>query len=159
MEKLHLEPQRTKIALARLFYALAKLPSKKDKNMKTKIQSKNGHKIININRRKAVHEKCLNCSGWSYKNVELCLLTNCQLYSFRSGKGKQDPKFRSKAIRQYCLWCCAQNQAEVRKCTAQCCPLHVYRKGRLEINLEILFLSEKRPYRSRSQQDQAETYI
>ena len=123
--------------------------------MKAKIQSKSGHKIINQNRRKAIREKCLNCSAWSYHEVEFCPFKDCQLYPYRTGKGRQDSKARSKAIRQYCLWCCESSQTEVRNCPSQHCPLYVYRKGRPEQSLEILFLSEKRPYMRRFQQDQA----
>ena len=127
--------------------------------MKTKIQSKNGHKVITLNRRKAIREKCRNCSGWSSKEVEFCLFTDCQIYPYRTGKGKQDPKARSKAIRQYCLWCCGDKKTEPGKCPALYCPLWAYRKGRAEITLEMLFLSEKRPDRSRFLQDLSKTYI
>lgn len=126
--------------------------------MKAKIQSKNGDKIISLNRRKAIRQKCLNCSAWSRKEVEACPFKHCQLYPFRTGKGRQDPKARFKALRQYCLWCCVKNQTEVRKCPALDCPLWAYRKGSLERSPEMLFLSEKRPYRSRFQQDQAGRY-
>ena len=127
--------------------------------MKSKIQSKTGHKIINLNRRKAIREKCLNCSGWAYKEVEICPFTNCQLYPFRSKTSKQNPKARNKAIRQYCLWCCTNNQTDVSKCPARYCPLWAYRRGKLEINYEMLFLSEKRPHRGCFQPDQTEGHI
>jgi len=35
---------------------------------------------------KAIRQKCLDCSGWSYTEVELCPLTECSLYPFRFGK-------------------------------------------------------------------------
>ena len=37
--------------------------------MKAKVQSKTGHKIITLNRRRAIRENCLNCSCWSPKDV------------------------------------------------------------------------------------------
>ena len=111
--------------------------------MKMKILSKNGHKIITINRRKAIRENCKICSGWNYKEVDSCDLVNCRLYPYRTGKGKQNAKARFKAIRQYCLWCCANQSYEVAKCPVSDCPLHPYRKGTLERSPEIMFLSEK----------------
>lgn len=123
--------------------------------MKKRIHSKTGNKIIRLNRRKAIREKCLNCSAWSYKQVELCPFLDCFLYPYHSGKGRQDPKARFKAIRQYCIWCCKNNQTEVRKCPAQYCPLHVYRRGRPDISPEMLFLSEKRPSIGLFHKDQA----
>jgi len=86
--------------------------------MDTKIQSKNGYKIINLNRRIAIRERCLNCSGWSYKEVQICQFSDCQLHPYRMRIGKQDAKARNKAIRQYCLWCCADKSSEVAKCPA-----------------------------------------
>ncbi len=35
---------------------------------------------------KAIRLKCLDCSGNSYKEVELCPIHNCALYPFRFGK-------------------------------------------------------------------------
>ena len=112
--------------------------------MKAKIQSKTGHKIINLNRKKAIRERCLNCSGWSFKDVESCSIKNCQLYPYRMGRGRQDARARYKAIRRYCLWCSADNRAELGNCPARDCPLWHYRKGPRERTLETLFLSEKR---------------
>jgi hypothetical protein len=40
--------------------------------MKVRIQSKNGSKIINLNRRKAIRKKCINCSGRIPKEVSNC---------------------------------------------------------------------------------------
>ena len=73
--------------------------------MKLKIQAPDGYKIVNLNRRKEIRERCFNCSGWSYKEVENCIFQDCSLFPFRLGKGKQDAKARAKAIRDYCLWC------------------------------------------------------
>jgi hypothetical protein len=76
----------------------------------TVILGKHGLKTIELNRRKAIREKCLNCSAWSPKEVKNCgfdsypkdtklqtkLQTkHCHLYPYRSGKGKQDVKQRA----------------------------------------------------------------
>ena len=106
--------------------------------MKIKIQSKNGHKIINLNRRKAIKEKCFNCSGWSYKNVQSCQFTDCELHPFRTGKGKQHPKARAKAIRGFCLWCMNENSGEVSKCPCSDCPLYPYRQWRVDRSAAII---------------------
>ena len=95
--------------------------------MKTVIQSKTGTKVVNLNRRKAIKERCLNCSAWSPKKVEQCHFTDCPLYPYRSGKGKQDAKERNKAIRAYCLWCCSNQPKEVRLCPSGTCSLFFYR--------------------------------
>ena len=59
---------------------------------------------VNIpNRRKSIRKKCLDCSGFSPKEVTNCSFKDCALYPYRSGKGKQNPKARAKAIRKYCL--------------------------------------------------------
>ena len=134
-------------ALVKLFCVLTPEPNntinKELQKMKAKIQSKTGQKVIHLTRRKVVRERCLNCSAWSFKDVELCPFKNCPLYPYRAGKGRQDAKARSKSIRQYCLWCCGGNRNEPGKCPARNCPLWFYRKGRLERTLETLFLSEK----------------
>jgi hypothetical protein len=106
--------------------------------MKIKIQSKIGHKIINLNRRKAIKEKCLNCSGWSYKKVQNCQFTECQLYPYRTGMGKQNPKARAQAIREYCLSCTNGQRSEVKKCPCTDCPLFPYRQSRVDRSVAII---------------------
>ena len=105
--------------------------------MKVAIQEKSGYKIVDMNRRKAIREKCLNCSSWSAKDVKNCEMTDCQLYQFRSGQGKQDSKLRAKAIRKYCLWCMCDRPNEVSKCTAPDCPLFAYRKVTIDRSIKI----------------------
>jgi hypothetical protein len=106
--------------------------------LKVSIQSKDGSKVISINRRKAIREKCLNCSGWSLKDVTDCEFKgDCQLYPFRSGIGKQDAKARLKAIKDHCLWCMNGQRYEVAKCTAPDCPLFVYRKSGVDRSVNI----------------------
>lgn len=105
--------------------------------MKILIMAKNGKKIVKLNRRKAIRERCFNCSAWSYKEVENCTFTDCLLYPFRSGRGKQNSKARSKAICQYCLWCMDGQLVEVSKCPSIDCPLFPYRQTRLDRSTEI----------------------
>lgn len=105
--------------------------------MKVKIQSKNGTKIISINRRKTIREKCLNCSAWSYAEVTNCEFTDCDLYPFRTGRGKQDAKARSKSILRYCLWCMAGQRREIALCTCPDCPLYAYRQSRVDKSISI----------------------
>jgi len=105
--------------------------------MQVRIQSKNGHKEINLNRRKAIRERCLNCSRWSYIEIENCEFIDCDLYAFRMGIGKQDADLRHEAIRKHCLDCCAGNKLEVLKCPAADCPLFAYRKSKIDTSVKI----------------------
>ena len=111
--------------------------------MLTRIQTKNGSKEINLNRRKAIRERCLNCSGWSYSEVENCKFIGCHLYAFRMKVGKQNSQARSKAIRNHCLNCCARNQNEVYHCPATDCPLYAYRKSHIDTSAKIDPIQEK----------------
>jgi len=105
--------------------------------MKTAIQHKHGSKIVNLNRRRAIRERCLNCSAWSVKEVANCEFADCPLYRFRSGQGRQNAKLRSKAIRDYCLWCMADSRVEVSKCPTSDCSLFAYRNSTLGRSTEI----------------------
>jgi len=100
--------------------------------MKILMIDKNGLEFVNVNRRKAIHERCINCSGGHPKDVTDCKFTQCPLYPFRTGHGKQDAKLRTKAIKEYCLWCANGQVGEVTKCPSKNCPLYLYRKGSLE---------------------------
>ncbi len=100
--------------------------------MEYMIQGKNGPKVIGLNRRKAIRERCLNCSVWSPKEVLNCQFSNCYLFSFRTGQGKQNPKGRMKAIRKYCLWCANGQRFEILNCPSVDCPLFPYRKTKME---------------------------
>jgi hypothetical protein len=105
--------------------------------MKVKIQSKDGYKIVDLNRRKAIRERCLNCSAWIPKEVSNCEFVDCPLYPFRSGKGKQNPRMRKKAIRSYCLWCMCGQRSEVSKCVSPDCPLFPYRMNGIDRSAKI----------------------
>ena len=94
------------------------------------IQSKRGLKTISLNRRRAVREKCLNCSVWSPREVAECIFDDCPLYPFRSGQGRQDAKARAKAIREFCSQCMAGYRPS--DCVVSHCPLFCYRKSKPE---------------------------
>ena len=111
--------------------------------MKIKIIGKNGPKEVDLNRRKAVRERCLNCAGWFHKEVTSCIFLDCFLYPFRSGQGKQNAKARAKAIRNYCLWCMNDQHAEVSKCSSTDCSLFPYRKSKTDRSAEIKSLPKK----------------
>ena len=111
--------------------------------MKVLILGKNGSKVIDLNRRKAIRERCLNCSGWFYKEVTNCTFIYCPLYPFRSGQGKQNAKARSKAIRKFCLWCVNGQHGEVSRCPSSDCSLFPYRKTRTDRSTEIKSLPKK----------------
>ena len=124
-----------------------KIYSRRDAAVKIKIQSKNGHKVIDINRKRAIRERCLNCSGWIPSDVRNCEHADCDLYPFRLGRGYQDPKARSKAIRAYCLWCMCRNRLEVKKCVCLGCPLFPYRRSKVDRSVSINFKPKKRRIR------------
>lgn len=100
--------------------------------MKAQIQSRDGLKEVNLNRRKAIHERCLNCSCWIPKEVRDCSFRDCPLYPYREGRGRQSAKAREKAIRAFCLWCVAGQKAEVKRCVSVHCALFGFRRGKAE---------------------------
>lgn len=116
--------------------------------MKIQIPTKRSSKIIAINRRKAIRERCLNCSEWSHHQITNCEFSDCNLHPFRMAKGKQDPKKRTKAVRQYCLWCVNGQYREIRKCTATDCPLFPYRKWKIDRSVGIDAETLKSSYRA-----------
>ena len=111
--------------------------------MKVVILGKNGPKKVNINRRKAIRERCLNCAGWFHKEVTNCTFTDCPLHPFRSGQGKQNANARSKAIRNFCLWCMNGQHGEVLKCPSTDCSLFPYRKTKTDRSTEIKSFPKK----------------
>lgn len=104
--------------------------------------SKDGVKNVNLNRRKAIHERCLNCSGWSPKDVSSCIMEHCSLYPYRLGTGNQDAEKRKQAIRAYCLSCMNSQVGEVAKCQSNKCPLYVFKRGHKEC-IEKVYFSER----------------
>lgn len=120
------------------FQGTHSLKMKKGDKMRAVILDKHGNKkIVDLNRRKAIRERCLICSAWCPKEVANCSFKDCPLHSFRSGKGEQNSKAREKAIKKYCLFCMAGQKSEVRKCISVNCPLYSYRMKRLNQSTEI----------------------
>ena len=105
--------------------------------MKVKIIHKNGHKTTNLNRKRAIREKCLNCSCWNAVEVELCKQTDCRLYKYRMNGSNQNAKERNRDLRKYCLACCNGNYIEVKKCHVLDCPLYAFRKTVLDRSIEV----------------------
>jgi hypothetical protein len=106
--------------------------------MKTTIQAKDGLKTLNLNRRRAIREKCLNCSCWNFKEVATCKFRDCALHPYREGTGKQNPNDRDRAIKGYCFWCMAGQRAEIAKCVSVHCALFRFRRGKAEKALPML---------------------
>ncbi len=112
--------------------------------MKVEILRKYGPQIVNLNRRRAIRERCLSCSEWSTKEVAQCTYDDCPLHPFRSGRGQQNAKARSKAIRLYCLWCMRDSRLEISNCPSNDCAIFPYRQVRTDRSAEIKFLPKKR---------------
>lgn len=112
--------------------------------MRVSIQGKSGLKVVDLNRRKAIRERCLNCAGWSHKEVTNCIFTDCLLHPFRSGRGMQNAKVGAKAIRKFCLWCMNGQHGELSRCPSTDCPLFTYRKTKTDRSTEINSMTKKR---------------
>ncbi len=84
----------------------------------------------NMNRRYAIRARCLDCSGFSKKEVRECPIVDCSLFPFRMGTGKQDPEARDRALRSYCLECMNDQPVEVSLCPSGDCPLYSFRQTR-----------------------------
>lgn len=111
--------------------------------MKTNVKiltNKGTKEPVGINRRRAIRLKCLDCSAWSWSEVENCEHKNCDLYPFRTGKGAQNAVDRRNAIRSFCVNdCMIRQEAEVLKCVSKdSCPLFIYRLGNRTDNSAIL---------------------
>jgi hypothetical protein len=105
--------------------------------MRFMVLGRNGPVIMNLNRRKAIRERCLNCVGWIPKEVRICDFTLCALHPYRMVTGKQDVRDRAKAIRRYCLQCCNDQPTEVRLCPCRDCSLYPYRLSKVDRSVEI----------------------
>jgi hypothetical protein len=46
---------------------------------------KDGLKQKKLTPMKAIREKCLECSNWSFHEVRLCPVRDCAIWPFRSG--------------------------------------------------------------------------
>jgi hypothetical protein len=66
------------------------------------------------------------CSEDVKKEVKNCPCTDCSLYPYRFGRGKQEPKERELAIKRECMSCMAGHTFEISNCGMNC-PLHEFR--------------------------------
>ena len=111
--------------------------------MKVRIRQKSGSKVVDLNRRKAIRERCLNCVAWYSREVTLCKFDGkqgfeaCPLHPYRMGTGKQVAKDRKRAIMDYCLWCVCGSPYEVAKCPSIDCPLWAYRNTTTDRSIEV----------------------
>jgi hypothetical protein len=98
--------------------------------LKIRVLAPDGYKIVDLTRKKAIRERCLNCSAWSVSEVRYCVFEDCPLYPYRMGESvKHGADARAKVINAYCQWCINGNSHDVRECPAQHCPLFPYRMG------------------------------
>lgn len=75
-----------------------------------------------MNIRRAIKERCFNCSGWSKQDVRACTHENCPLHRFRLGTTKGiTSRERNHAVSEYCRWCF--NGSRISQCSAENCPL------------------------------------
>ena len=112
--------------------------------MKVRILHKTGFKVVDLNRRQAIRERCLNCSGWSTAEAKHCRITKCHLHKYRMGNGSQNAQERDRAIRKYCLRCCCDQIHEVRLCPSRDCALFAFRLSSVDHSVEIPSLQKKR---------------
>ena len=80
-----------------------------------------------MNRRKAIRQRCLDCSAHNAADVRECKNSSCPLWPYRMSTEKQNPKHRNIAIRSYCLWCVGGKTSEVSDCPVKNCPLYPFR--------------------------------
>jgi hypothetical protein len=102
--------------------------------MIAEVLTKNGVKEVDLNRRKAIRLKCLDCSGFERQEVINCTHTECSLYEYRTGRGKQDAKHRDKTIKTLCMSCMLDQPFEITNCTSLNCPLYIFRGYTLTID-------------------------
>jgi hypothetical protein len=105
--------------------------------MKVSILRKYGNQAVDLNRKQAIRERCLNCSGWNAVEVEICQQTVCQLYKYSMNGSNQNAKERNRDLRKYCLECCHGSLGEVKKCPALDCPLYAFRQTKIDRSIKI----------------------
>jgi len=94
---------------------------------RVEILSSDGTKMVSLTKRKAIRERCVNCSGWNHKQVKNCWAKDCSLYPYRmSEMPKHGSRKRDKAIKDYCAWC-VNGVHEIKKCVSTLCPLFYFR--------------------------------
>ncbi len=82
----------------------------------------------------AIRDKCLDCSGYSSKEVTECEMRDCSLWFYRfDRKPKDRPSRPLQAMRKKCLWCSNGNPDEVKLCPESArdvCSLWHFRFGK-----------------------------
>ncbi len=54
--------------------------------MKHTIIQEGKEKIVNLTALRAIRYKCMDCSGFKFKEVKLCPVIGCPLYPYRLGR-------------------------------------------------------------------------
>lgn len=111
--------------------------------MKVKSINKENHMVKFANRRQAIHNKCIDCSGGIPKEVKNCTHKLCPLYCFRILRSKQNSSGRERAIRKYCFSCMNGQSGEIMKCPSHECPLFIFRKGGIDKHPNVPSIEEK----------------
>jgi len=94
--------QNTRKALLAQRHDVAIVPNAKEVNLESSQRPHATKKVTGP--LSAIRAKCLDCSGWSPKEVELCPIGACPLYAYRFGKSptrpKREPSEKQRAARQ-----------------------------------------------------------
>jgi len=96
--------------------------------VKHEVLTKNGKEMRDLTKKIALRLRCLNCSGWGYKEVKECKFTDCKIYPYREGDNPNSGVQRMKDLRDYCKWCSVEG-GEPKRCQDFNCPLWPFRKG------------------------------
>ena len=102
------------------------------------IRTKDGFRVVHINRRRACRFMCKECVGWEDENEinnctgEFLDGATCHLHPFRQMGSEQNPSQRDKAIRLACLYCMGGHIKLVKNCVSKFCPLHPYRNATVD---------------------------
>ena len=102
------------------------------------IRTRDGFRVVHINRRRACRFMCKECVGWEHED-EITKCTGefldgsfCHLHPFRQMRSEQKPSQRNKAIRMACLYCMGGHIKLVKNCVSIFCPLHPYRNTTID---------------------------
>lgn len=104
---------------------------------KKAIRTKDGFRVVHINRRRACRFACVECMGWAEGQVDKCdgkMLdgTTCALVDFKKMDGQQSAAKRTRAIRAFCMECMDSHGRDVAGCKAVYCPLYPYRNTNVD---------------------------
>jgi hypothetical protein len=110
--------------------------------MLTKIHNSrrpDGYRVANLNRRRAIKERCIDCSGYSTRQVRECWNHDCELYPFRTGDmDNHTANERKRAIQVLCRDNCMEGTStDVSRCSSPDCPLYAFRMSRIDRSVEL----------------------